>query len=208
MLKNEYFLEYAENSTIHGLKYIGDRKRHIIERIFWAIFLIFSIIGCGFIIKELYSKWNRSPVIVSFSEKMTPIKEIPFPALTICPLSKFDHQMINFTDSYVKFMYELEYGEKILTPEELKIFEAAILTCDLNLIEKGLYWSWNMSIANLKSEEIVDCIEKITPDLIVYNLKYGVHVDYMFNRIITEEGPCITFNMISLSEIYTNESVT
>lgn len=32
-----------------------------------------------------YKKWEVAPVIVTFATKETPIYEIPFPAVTICP---------------------------------------------------------------------------------------------------------------------------
>lgn len=29
---NDYFHEYCENTSIHGLKYVGEKKRSVIER--------------------------------------------------------------------------------------------------------------------------------------------------------------------------------
>ena len=36
----------------------------------------------------MYFKWKESPIILSFAEKSTPVWEIPFPAVTICPVTK------------------------------------------------------------------------------------------------------------------------
>lgn len=52
------------------------------------------------LILDTWEKWNESPVIVSFAEKATPIWAIPFPAVTICPETKFYTQKLNFTETY------------------------------------------------------------------------------------------------------------
>lgn len=49
---------------------------------------------------NVYEKWDQSPVIVSFAEKSTPVWEIPFPAVTICPETKSYIDMLNFTDVF------------------------------------------------------------------------------------------------------------
>lgn len=56
------------------------------------------------LIFQLYIKWEQSPVIVSFSEKSTPIYEIPFPSVTICPETKAKKNMIDFTETYHKML--------------------------------------------------------------------------------------------------------
>ena len=49
---------------------------------------------------NVYTKWQQSPVIVSFAEKSTPVWEIPFPAVTICPETKSYVEQLNFTKMY------------------------------------------------------------------------------------------------------------
>lgn len=66
-------------------------------RIFWAIVLTISLYYCTFNIVEVYQKWKRSPVIVSFATSETPIWDIPFPAITICPRTKAIKTKFNFT---------------------------------------------------------------------------------------------------------------
>lgn len=56
------------------------------------------------LIKETWDKWQDTPVIVSFSEKSTPVWAIPFPAVTICPETKARVDIFNFTDTYNKIM--------------------------------------------------------------------------------------------------------
>lgn len=202
-MKSNYFSEYTENSSIHGVKYIGERNRHLSEKIFWLFFLILSILSCAFMIGEMFEKWNESPVIVSFSEKFTPIKDVPFPAVTICPLSKFNKKLFNFTETVVQLNYK---GKKSLKLDQLINLEAAIHACDVNM---NLYGFKDLGDAQLQGEKIIDEIQKISiiPDL--ENIQYIKKPlkDSSFNFFITEEGICRTFNMIGLKDVFTDENV-
>ncbi|KAK5641661.1 hypothetical protein RI129_010208 [Pyrocoelia pectoralis] len=114
-----YFTEYCDNSTIHGLKFIGERKRSIIEKVWWIIFVTVSLYLCATMIKTTYNKWMNSPVIVSFATSETPIWEIPFPAITICPLMKTDLNKFNFK----------EISSDNYTAEDIPDFDSSILAC-------------------------------------------------------------------------------
>lgn len=74
------FSEYANNSSIHGVRYMGEKRRPLAERVWWIIAFCFSIYGCSKLILNVWNKWDQSPVIVSFAEKSTPVWQIPFPA--------------------------------------------------------------------------------------------------------------------------------
>lgn len=79
-------------------RYFTEKKRHWSERAWWLVAFTLSTIACGYLIYNVYVKWVLSPVIVSFAEKSTPIWEIPFPAVTICPETKTYMKKLNFTD--------------------------------------------------------------------------------------------------------------
>lgn len=101
-LKNVgFFSEYCENTSIHGMKYIGGRQSPFYEKIWWTISFLLSIYGCGRLILNIWNKWDQSPVIVSFAEKYTPVWEIPFPAVTICPEIKTNKNGFNFSSAYL-----------------------------------------------------------------------------------------------------------
>lgn len=74
------FSDYANNSSIHGVRYMGERRRPLVERVWWVIAFLLSIYGCSRLIYNVWNKWDQSPVIVSFAEKSTPVWQIPFPA--------------------------------------------------------------------------------------------------------------------------------
>lgn len=74
------FSEYANNSSIHGVRYMGENHRPWVERLWWVIAFSLSIYGCSSLIYNVWVKWEQSPFIVSFVEKPIPVWQIPFPA--------------------------------------------------------------------------------------------------------------------------------
>ena len=58
---------------------------------------LLSLLGCGVMIYKTYVKWNQTPIIVTFSEKTTPVRDIHFPSITICPETKVHAKKLNFT---------------------------------------------------------------------------------------------------------------
>lgn len=112
-----YFTEYCDNTSIHGLKFLGERKRSIFEkyvqqtktvtklysqinyfRIWWLVFVSVSIYFCTVLILKTYNKWINAPVLVSFATSETQIWKIPFPAVTICPLTRTERSKLDIDD--------------------------------------------------------------------------------------------------------------
>ncbi|EAT48028.1 AAEL000917-PA [Aedes aegypti] len=81
MLTDEYF----SSSSIHGMQYLAASKRSPFEKVFWILIFVGSISACTILSQAIYRKWQQTPVIIAINERMTPIWEIPFPAITICP---------------------------------------------------------------------------------------------------------------------------
>lgn len=73
---------------------------------------------CVFSTCNLWEKWCENPVIVSSSNKPMSVGEIPFPAVTICPLTKFSTEKFNFTRAYRSIFKIDENTTGALTEEE------------------------------------------------------------------------------------------
>lgn len=69
-------------------------------RIWWIMAIVLSIYLCSTTIYGLKRKWNESPVIISYDAKLLPISTIPFPAMTICPVTRISAKKFNFTKTY------------------------------------------------------------------------------------------------------------
>lgn len=97
--------EYCENTTIYGLKYLGNPNRPRIEKLWWIISMIGSLVVCGYFMCDSYNKWKTAAFIISFNDTYTPIEEIPFPSVTVCPEIKSKKKEFDFVK--ISKMFEL-----------------------------------------------------------------------------------------------------
>ncbi|XP_035702813.1 pickpocket protein 28-like [Folsomia candida] len=81
-------VDFALETSLHGLKYICQPERHIVERIFWMIAFGIGLTMAGWLISDVWSNYLSSPLIVTFEPFETTIDKIPFPAITICNMNK------------------------------------------------------------------------------------------------------------------------
>ena len=81
----KYFKEYATSTSAHGLSYLAEDGRSFLERIFWLIVVVLALAFSYWQTSTLYKQWNDNPIITTLETVSLPIKEIEFPAVTICP---------------------------------------------------------------------------------------------------------------------------
>ncbi|XP_055848925.1 pickpocket protein 28-like [Episyrphus balteatus] len=91
------FIDYLKESSIHGFKYVGEQKRSTVERIIWFCAVIVSISTCGYLIYNIWNERNQNPVLVTLDGRLTPVWEIPFPTITICPQIQIHNKIFNLT---------------------------------------------------------------------------------------------------------------
>ena len=76
---------YSSTTTIHGISYLFSGNISGLERLLWMIVVIFAIFFTTFQVVKLYNEWQAKPVITTLDTVALPIKDIEFPAVTICP---------------------------------------------------------------------------------------------------------------------------
>ena len=80
----ETLKEYADSTTIHGISYIFQSGLSILERLIWISSVLIGIFFAIYMSSFAYLDWQESPVTTTVSSTGKPIKDIPFPAITIC----------------------------------------------------------------------------------------------------------------------------
>ncbi|XP_031352499.1 pickpocket protein 28-like [Photinus pyralis] len=194
-----YFMEYCNNTSIHGFKYLGERRSSV-EKLWWVIVLSCSLYFCVDFMTEAYHKWQRSPVIVSFATSETPIWNVPFPAITICPRTKAIKSKYNFTKVALlinenKENYSMwnEYNYmSMVCPSQLDLFV-------------------DNETAQYINREIINFLIEVHPTVnySVVNCSWmGRNCDdklmQYFVPTVTSEGVCFSFNMLDKDEIFTS----
>ena len=80
----EALKEYADSTTIHGISYIFKNGISILERIIWIAAVVTGTIFAIYLSTMSYLDWQNSPVSTTLLTTGKPIRDIPFPAITIC----------------------------------------------------------------------------------------------------------------------------
>ena len=78
----ENVTNFLESSTIHGLAYISNGRKHV--RLFWILVVVGGFTGVGVLIYSSFKSWEESPVKTTIETH--PITEITFPQ---CPKLRY-----------------------------------------------------------------------------------------------------------------------
>lgn len=202
---DEKLSKFAEETSIHGVKYVLDSSLKSSSRIFWIFVFLTTISGCGFIAIQSYTKLNIIPEIdTDISQRE--LQDIPFPAITVCaPVYEK-----NFTINFQKFMRDTRSNKYILRENITKQEE--------NIILANLHWCMSRQLVhvtkktfNLKHEvEIVNFmnISQLDVDELFTNCQYqgkSEKCSKIFNRVLTDFGFCYTFNFHLFHSVFNKE---
>ncbi|XP_055320058.1 pickpocket protein 28-like [Sitodiplosis mosellana] len=203
----ELFSDYSEFSTIHGVRYMGEKKRHITERLWWLFVVLCSIVVCCILVYQTWLKWQNTPVIVTFSEESTPVYEIPFPTVTICTDIKMKQTKLNFTDVWHKLNKD-GYKNATIKSEDLQMIHSLSPICQ----HMPAHFEEYIKLSGLINETDSDArfftnAKQVAPSLneILFRCTWhrqDVNCSDIFNEVLTDEGICFAFNYHNASEIY------
>lgn len=203
----ELFSDYSEFSTIHGVRYMGEKKRHWIERIWWLLVVICSIVVCSILVYQTWLKWQNTPVIVTFSEESTPVYEIPFPTVTICTDIKIKQSKLNFTEMWHK-LNKNGYKNATIKAEDLQMMHSLSPVCD----RMPAHFEEFIKLSGVINDTEADAnffmnAKRAAPSLneILFRCTWhrqDVNCSDIFQEILTDEGICFAFNYHNASELY------
>jgi hypothetical protein len=76
--------DYSEYSTIQGVVYIFQSNQTQFGKVFWSLVIIAMLALGTYWSVCAYQDWLDNPVMTTIKTSALPIKEISFPAVTIC----------------------------------------------------------------------------------------------------------------------------
>ncbi|XP_053686080.1 pickpocket protein 28-like [Sabethes cyaneus] len=194
--------EFCENSSIHGVKYFVGSKRALIEKVWWVAVFLLSLYGCGRLIYFVYQKWDNEPVIVTFAQKPTPVFQVPFPAVTICPETKAKSSEFNFTRIF--HLHLNPETRKTLSFSQTRQLQAMLQICE---------FSFNDQLFNQTYDD--DCVAILNnlsiPQMEMFVL-CGWHTTYVdcteeFTLTLTDVGYCYSFNLLSSNDMLRKDQI-
>uniref|UniRef100_A0A336LE20 CSON007900 protein n=1 Tax=Culicoides sonorensis TaxID=179676 RepID=A0A336LE20_CULSO len=197
------FAEYCNSTTIHGFSYISDRKKYV--RKLWIMICIVSFIGCSTQIYELMEKWQKNPTILVFDQKFTSMKDINFPAITVCGQRLPSQKVINcrqYLESSGK-----NYNFHEFSKEKLQLIDFVAQLCwiyatdtsylenEIGNLSEPLYLNLQ-DLFHLDTNFISSRFSMPACSSLVDNKKMVPWNCYIaFNKFYMYEGQCYTFNM-------------
>lgn len=93
------FNEYSQDTDVHGYKFLVEPNRLVFERIVWLIVLLTFMFGMLYAISSSLINFYNAPTAISEVPTMRSISEIPFPAVSVCPINRFSKTKVsNFTN--------------------------------------------------------------------------------------------------------------
>ena len=102
------FRQFLELSTIHGLYHISTGRKW--SRLFWILVVIGCFTWAGYLIYSSFFNWGKSPITTTV--ETSPISEMIFPNITVCPPK----------NSFLNLNYDIMQGEKAEFTEETRAY--------------------------------------------------------------------------------------
>lgn len=206
------YQDYCQHTSIHGVQYLGEKNRPIKERIFWLSVFVVSIYCCTKLTHNAYTKWDATPVIVSFAERSTPVWNIPFPAVTICSETKRvlkGASKSSYANLYNQFTADMQasriFKPQNITAQEMEEFRTLLHVCNTQIIEQ------DMPLIPGEDLDYFHVLERMLPPFERYFfycrwLSRFNECDKYFRKTLTEEGICYTFNGLRPTEVYREDT--
>jgi amiloride-sensitive sodium channel len=185
------FNEFCDRTTLHGLKYIGDKNLHFLERLFWSVAFILATMTAGYFIRIVYSKWDETPVIVSIGARTTSLTDIPFPAVTVCTVNKVRKTRADTINNCTNETYKLykKFLKETCSSKSTNIQQH---------IEESTEWKM---VQNFMVAVRQPCHEMIKVCYFAGELHTCSDI---FNPSLTDEGICCSFNKVKRDLIFRN----
>jgi hypothetical protein len=67
---------YCEESSVHGIRYIFNRKLHLIEKLLWIAALIVSLVCCGLLIFKIGVKFHEDAMVTYTSDIAVAVTDV------------------------------------------------------------------------------------------------------------------------------------
>ncbi|XP_050441987.1 pickpocket protein 28-like isoform X2 [Adelges cooleyi] len=185
-----YLREFASITSLHGVIYLGEPNRPLLERLFWLCVMSLVLFLSGTQIYLLFKNWMKNRMIMTLDNPKFSVWHFPFPAITFC------------SDIQLQDLNNRTYKDENLPIH--KEFEDTI-----NMICYSYYQrNKNCSMKYINSTTWQHVIERhgITCEermFMMFWLQDEIKspCDY-FQPIITQNGLCYSLNMIPFQLLY------
>lgn len=169
--------QYLFNSTLHGLRYVGERTITVFERCFFALAFVLVVGLSGYFISNIYEKWTASPVIIALNAVSTSIGGIPFPAVTICNMNQARESVArNITERSEEALLQSLCNKRV-----------TFSGIRSNSTNWSMFRRFLVKVSQPCSDVLLQCR---------YASVQHDNCMELFNTVLTDEGLCCIFNRV------------
>jgi len=219
MLKN-IWSKFCSDTNIHGFAYISQKPRNLVEKIFWILSILTSFTITGLLIFKLLHESQKNPTVIYTDQNKVNIKELNFPAVSICPGLIYKTLCETVIDYPVIKSQLLNHEKNIseLSIKDLKLLQVA------SLVARDHFLFDNFPSLSIPTDDFGEVFQQFNLTITPYFL-YKRVVQYIvrpyvemppsnfmgsfenqytvfLRQSVTEFGPCFTFNLPEITDIY------
>ena len=93
--------QYLEATTVHGFPYLH-RRNSLVARIFWGFVIVAGFALAGILISDSFVDWGKHQSITTLESISSPIQEIQFPTVTVCPHEESPPDNWSFLEKFLE----------------------------------------------------------------------------------------------------------
>ncbi|XP_032599199.1 pickpocket protein 28 [Drosophila grimshawi] len=183
--------EFLSTTSLHGLKYVWDSRLHgWVQLYFGKVFLIVLCVAINLAL-NVFNKWESTPVIIGISSTMTPIQDIPFPAITVCSMNKaINSKVAHFQPGTLEYAMLQKTCSQDYNYTQYRYVKPHT--------KKDTFANFIMNVSHKCDEMIVSCI---------FEQKSFPCTD-LFREFLVDEGICCVFNILHPYYLYKHSATT
>lgn len=112
---------FCRQTSIHAMKYLTESSISLIEKILWALAIIFALLATVYSCMLLHSRFRSSLTSTVFESTNYKVSEIPFAAVTFCNNNRLNYSKTD--EAVAKFLPNRSKNETETFIEFLKVLQ-------------------------------------------------------------------------------------
>ncbi|KAG5897776.1 hypothetical protein JTB14_019994 [Gonioctena quinquepunctata] len=191
---SETYKDFADNTSIQGLKYTVKNEIETWEKIFWIIVVICGICCATYMTILFWGRYISNPTRTTILTSYAPVTTLPFPAVTICNINRI---LVTKIDKLIQKM-DLIDSEKTLVEKALPQLlafnypnEIEYNVTELNVLQEVLERNNLTDISSVMEELSQSCDEMLTS---CSWERISIKCSDFFGTSLTSDGYCCSFN--------------
>lgn len=185
-LLKEKIYNYLEQSTLHGLKYVGNQQLSWIERLFWLSAFIAASFLSGYFIITIVNNYNDR-IIISINPRPINADRLPFPTITVCDMNRANQNRAQKVDHpFDKRCLD------VLCDGHHDPYDDDLLNATSTRIEQVHFINFTKRVSPKCRETIKLC----------FWMKKEIDCKSIFSPVITNVGACCSFNHSPMKSVF------